>query len=287
MDKFVSYSQNFITDPNLVKALIKKSNLAISDTVLEIGAGKGIITTELSKACKKVIAVEIDKNLYDFLSSNLKSSNITLINEDILKVNLPNEGFKVFSNIPFNYTSRIIDRLYFENNSPQSAYLIMQKEVGDIYLGLPRETQNALLLKPFFEIKVFYKFNKKDFKPAPFIDIIMLHIDKLEIPLIEETNKDNYFDFVVYGTTQCKTTLKENLSKIFTSEQFKRLAKNLDFSVTTRPLDITYIQWVELFKYYQEFVIEGKKALVKDSYNKQKLEQSKLKKVYKTWRHSY
>ncbi|OGC49515.1 hypothetical protein A2W32_00775 [candidate division WWE3 bacterium RBG_16_37_10] len=280
--RFVSFSQNFINNPNLIKRLIKQSDISISDIVIEIGAGKGVITKQLCKTCKHVIAIEIDSNLYNQLLNNLKIGNITLINNNILRVNLPKTGYKVFSNIPFNYTSRIMNKLYFQGNPPQSAYLIMQREAGNIYIGYPRETQKSLLLKPFFRIEVFHRFNKTIFRPTPSIDANMLQIKVVKNPILEKGSMLEYFDFVVYGTTQYKNTLKKSLSKIFTHEQFKRLSKDLEFSVEAKPLDLTYIQWVKLYKYYKYAVIDKKKMIVNGSYHKQELLQKHLKKSFRT-----
>lgn len=278
----IPYSQNFISDPNLIKALLKRSDISISDTVIDIGAGKGVVTNQLAVFCKEVIAVEIDNTLFKTLVDCAQKSNVTCINNDILKVNLPRVAYKVFSNIPFNYTSRIMEKLYFQGNSPISAYVIMQEEASNLYLGYPRETQKSLLLKPFFEISAYHNFKKTDFTPKPNVDAVMLYIRKLQQSYIKEECKQEYFDFVVYGTTQYKTTLKKSLSKIFTHEQFKRLSQTIRFSIEAKPLDLSFKQWVALFEYYQRGVANEKKAFVNGSYTKQKTSQAKLKKFYRT-----
>lgn len=278
----IPYSQNFISDPQLVKGLLKRSDISISDIVLDIGAGKGVVTAQLAVFCKEVIAVEIDPTLFKSLVACVQKPNVTCINNDILKVNLPRVDYKVFSNIPFNYTSRIMEKLYFQSIPPVSAYIIMQEEAGNLYLGALRETQKSLLLKPFFEIAVYHNFKKTDFTPKPNVDAVMLYIKKLQQSCIEEAHKQDYFDFVVYGTTQYKTNLKKSLSKIFTHEQFKRLAQSIRFNPDAKPLDLSFKQWVTIFEYYQRGVTGTKKAFVNGSYIKQKNAQEKLKKFYRT-----
>lgn len=279
----IPYSQNFISDPDLIKRLLKQSDITVSDIVLDIGAGKGVLTQQLLSVCKKVIAVEIDPSLFKCLCLKYPSTpNVQLVNNDFLKISLPHDTFKVFSNIPFNYTSRIMDKLYFQGNTPTSAYIIMQREASNIYLGLPRETQKSLLLKPFFDIDIFHSFKKTDFFPTPQVDADMIYIKRLVKPYIEIDYIEKYYDFIVYGTTQYKTTLKKSLSKIFTHEQFKRLATSLGFPLEAKPLDLSFKQWIELFNYYQHGVLETKKTLVKNSYLKQKVTQQNLKKVYRT-----
>lgn len=278
----IPYSQNFISDPNLIKALLKRSDISISDIVIDIGAGKGAITKHLVLQCKEVIAVEIDTELLNLLAKSINNPNVRLINSDILKVNLPSTDYKVFSNIPFNYTSRIMDKVYFQGNSPSSAYILMQHEACSIYLGIPRETQKSLLLKPFFEFSIFHKFCKSDFTPKPQVDCSMLYVKKLLVPHLREELKNEYYDFVVYGTTQYKLTLKKSLSKIFTHEQFTRLSQQIGFPIEAKPLDLSFMHWVKLFNYFHVGVIEQKRILVNGSYQKQRLSQQKLKKFYRT-----
>ena len=281
-DRFIAFSQNFIADPNLVKRLIKQSCISISDIVIDIGAGKGAITKLLSKSCKEVVAIELDRKLYTCLAHDLYEKNITLIHNDILKVGLPRSNYKVFSNIPFNYTSRIMNKLYFRNNPPKCAYLIMQREAAKLYAGLSRETQKSLLLKPFFSIETFHKFRKNDFRPVPSVDINMVKIEKLENPLVDKKDRPEYFDFVVYGTTRYKRNLKKSLSKIFTHEQFKRLSKKLAFDLEAKPLDLKHTQWVALYYYYKDGVESKKKLIVNGAYTRQRILQNRLKKVYRT-----
>lgn len=114
-----AYSQNLIRSPLLVKRLLNRSRISCDDIIIEIGAGKGIITKELAKRCKKVVAYEIDPSLYTELSCDLaRHSNIELINSDFLKSTLPKCDYKIFSNIPFNFTSRILDKLLKADNPP-------------------------------------------------------------------------------------------------------------------------------------------------------------------------
>ena len=98
-------SQNFIRDPRLVAALIERSSLGPDDLVYEIGPGKGIITAQLARCCKRVIAIEKDPALALMLQKKFgHQPNLTIYNADFLRQPLPHQPYKVFSNIPFNIT---------------------------------------------------------------------------------------------------------------------------------------------------------------------------------------
>ncbi len=285
VDRSLAYSQNFITNPKLIRKILSKSNITRDDLVLEIGAGFGSITKELAATCKEVIAIELDAFLFQKLTHNISEcKNITTINTDFLNFCLPQIPYKVFSNIPFNFTSRIMRKLFFYSNPPSLAYFVIQKEAIHKYMGFPRETQISLLIKPFVEMKIIHTFNKEDFNPCPKVIAVLVEIKTLQYPILSRDSYLNYRDFIVYGTTQGKTTLKKNFKKIFTHEQFKRLAQNLDFNLTAYPLDLAFQQWLELFNFYNLQVIDDKRRLVNGSYLRQHKLQNKLKKVYKTRR---
>ena len=127
MRKRIAYSQNFLKSKALVSGLIEKSLITKNDVVYEIGAGQGIITEKLLKAAKKVIAFEIDENLFNKLLTRFKNeTKLELKKGDFQKYPLPTNPYKVFSNIPFNITSAVINRLTQTNNPPQDSFLIIQ-----------------------------------------------------------------------------------------------------------------------------------------------------------------
>ena len=161
----LSHSQNFLRDPELVKKLVEKSSLTSEDMVLEIGPGKGIITSVLAKHCKRVLAVEADKNLHLELKGKFSSlTNIEIHHQDFLEFSLPKYEYKVFSNIPFNITADIVRKLFDSENSPTNSYLIMQKEAAEKYGGFKSETLFSVLHKPWFAFNKVYEFQKNDFE---------------------------------------------------------------------------------------------------------------------------
>lgn len=100
--KNLGYSQNFLVNKKLVERLISKSNIDVTDYVIEIGPGKGIITDVLSQHAGEVVAVEYDQELYNNLVRYHSHDNVTYIFGDFLKYKLPlNRRYKIFSNIPF------------------------------------------------------------------------------------------------------------------------------------------------------------------------------------------
>lgn len=281
----VMYSQNFLRSRELVNKLLDISNFTKDDIVYEIGAGKGIITDELAKRCRKVIAFEIDHTFYHQLQSKYEDyEKVELHKGDFLTAPLPQATYKVFSNIPFNITADIIRKLTHTRVPPVDSYLVIQKEAALKFLGFPtgQETQASLSLRPWFDLQVRYHFRSTDFSPIPHVAIVLLQLRKREQPLIDENNAQLYKDFIAYAFSRWKPTLAEGLKEVLTKVQVFRLAKDLGFSEAATQTNLHFSQWLGLFRYFLTGVEARKKEYVKGMEKRQKNQQRKLAKIHRT-----
>jgi 16S rRNA A1518/A1519 N6-dimethyltransferase RsmA/KsgA/DIM1 with predicted DNA glycosylase/AP lyase activity len=282
----IRYSQNFVTNPDLVSALLDKSSIGREDTVYEIGSGLGMITAKLARRCKQVVAVETDRRLYERLKGKFGYvDNVMLICGDFLAQALPSEPYKVFSNIPFNITADIVRKLVESENPPLDAYLFVQKEAAKKLSGSPfgaQETQFSVLTKPRFEYRVIHKLARTDFQPPPAVDVVLLQITRRSEPLIDTEQWAAYRDFIVYAFNAKKPTLKQGLGPVFTHHQFKQLAKDLRFDLRSIPSELGFEQWLGLFRYFCVGVIEEKQQLVWGTEAERRRQQQRLQKVHRT-----
>ena len=140
------FGQNFLIDTHVLEKIVSAAEITPEDMVLEIGPGIGTLTQYLCEAAREVVAVEIDRNLIPILEDTLSGyDNVTVLNEDILKVDLNrlveerNGGrpIKVVANLPYYITTPIIMGL-FESHVPLSSVTVMiQKEVADRMKAAP------------------------------------------------------------------------------------------------------------------------------------------------------
>ncbi len=178
-------SQNFLVNRELIKQLIRSSSISSSDTVLEIGSGRGIITRELLKITSHVIPIEKDPKL-------------TKHPQDFLTFPLPQKPYKIFSNIPFSITGAIVRKLLQAPNPPSDCYLIMQAEAAAKFLIHPKaNTLAAILYYPFWDIRTVHRFARTDFAPVPAVDSVLLRLT----PRSLIPNKSVYQDFVAHQFT--------------------------------------------------------------------------------------
>ena len=233
-----------------------------SDTVYEIGPGNGIITAELAGIARRVVAIEKDPELVRGLRERFRAlENVEIVEEDFLdysfnacfaSVGRETSAFKLFANIPYNITAPILRKVIDERSSLCDVYLILQKEAAEKFSGSPRETLFSILAKPFFEFEILFGLRRTDFWPVPNVDSVFLSIRRRTRPLLERPNVGPYRDFVQYGFGRWKPNLKLAFKNVFTYKQWKRLSRDLDFPLNATPTELSFEQWLGLYRSFRD-----------------------------------
>lgn len=202
----IKYTQNFLKSPSLVRELITNSKIVEGDTVIEIGSGKGIITQYLAEivgTSGQVIALEIDRVLSDDLAVQFANVHqVKVVNVDARNYNFGKHNtYNVFSNIPFMYTSDLMNILLDVNTGAELGYVIVQKESALMYGGTElgsESTLKSLLAIPNYSFSVFHQFSKSDFVPSPQVETVLLGFSKREKALVSQDEYEIYADFVAF-----------------------------------------------------------------------------------------
>lgn len=258
--KRIALGQNFLRDPKLVATLVRRSSVGPNDVVVEIGPGEGIITRELAKVAKRIIAIEMDVALATSLKQKMKDQpHVEIYAGDFLQFDVPETTYKIFSNIPFNRTADIIKRI-LNSEQIKETYVIVQKEAGEKYCGTPRETQVSVLYKPWVSAEIVHQFSATDFEPEPGTDAVMLVLRRRENPLVPAHQKEFYRQFINHGFHAPKNNLALSFKRVFTYEQWKRLARNLNFPIKVTASALGFEQWLRLFQYFMTGVAQEKKV---------------------------
>ena len=132
-----SLGQNFITDKNLLAAIVADAGVTSSDVVLEIGAGAGALTELLSGAAERVVAVEVDKKLAPYLKNKFAGTNVEVLEADILKLDdtflrgLFDKPFKIVANLPYYITTPILFKFIEGGFELKDITVMVQKELAE------------------------------------------------------------------------------------------------------------------------------------------------------------
>lgn len=230
------YGQNFLIDSNILEKIVASAGITEEDTVLEIGPGIGTLTQHLAEAAKKVICVEIDRNMIPVLEYTLADfENVTVINQDILKADIVNilkengaESAKVVANLPYYITTPIIMELLEKDLPIESITVMIQKEVAErMQTGPGSKDYGALSLAVAFYSKAEVKMTVSPncFIPRPNVDSAVIRLDKLKEPAVKVKDRAEMFRIIKGAFEQRRKTLTNALSH---SSAYKTDKKNIE-----------------------------------------------------------
>jgi 23S rRNA (adenine-N6)-dimethyltransferase len=236
-----------------VERLVARSEIGPDDLVLEIGPGRGIITEALARRAGRVVAVEKDPALSAQLRRRFEGdSSVSVVAGDFLRAPLPDEPFSVFASIPFNATSEIVGRLVGAARPPDDSFLVVQREAADRYLGRylgrPRETLVAALLKPWFEPSIVHRFERDDFSPSPRVDVVMLRLRKRGPPLLAWGDGQLFRDFVSFGFTGWRPSVLSSLEQLVGRTRARQVAQEIGLPLAAPPSLVPFALWLRLFQ---------------------------------------
>ncbi len=211
--------QNFLFDPSILRKIVETAKIKHDDTVVEIGPGLGALTKMLIEAAKKIIAIELDYELYEKLKDELKEfKNIELIHGDALKYSYEElEPFKVVANIPYYITTPIIFRLIQARKNLKSMTLTIQKEVAQRIVGKPGTKDYGVLsiaVQYYANPELKFIIPKGAFRPVPKVDSAVIHIEILDKPRVTVIDEKLFFKIVRTAFAQRRKTLSNSLKSI-------------------------------------------------------------------------
>ena len=251
-----SLGQNFLHSEAIIKDIVRAGNISKTDTVLEIGPGKGILTTELLKNAGKVISVEKDNRLIPILKEQFKKEiaegKFILIHADILTLNpipyglYPN-SYKLIANIPYYITGQIFRKFLSGENNPSTIVLLVQKEVAErIITRDNKESILSLSVKAYGEPTYVRTVSAGNFFPKPSVDSAILAIDNISKDFFNDFSGDLFFKIIKTGFGQKRKMLLGNLKKLFKKEDLEIAFKKCAIDEKSRAEDLPIEKWGEL-----------------------------------------
>lgn len=256
------FGQNFLIDSNILAKIVESAEVTKEDFVLEIGPGIGTMTQYLAESAREVVAVEIDKSLIPILGDTLSSyDNVTVINEDILKVDIErlvqekNQGkpIKVVANLPYYITTPIIMGL-FESHVPLKSITIMvQKEVADrMQVGPGTKDYGALSLavQYYARPEIIAYVSPACFIPKPNVGSAVIRLDRYEKPPVETEDEAFLFAVIKAAFNQRRKTLANGLANArelgITRQQAEEALLQMELSPSIRGEALTLREFADL-----------------------------------------
>ena len=209
--------QNFLTDPDALETLIEAARLGADDTVVEVGPGLGVLTYELVRWVKEVVAIEFDRRLAARLTEELRVPNLRVVVANALQVD-PGallggaRPYKVVANLPYQITSALL-RHFLEAAAPADLLVVMvQWEVAERIVAAPPEMSVlAHSVQIYAEPEIVARVPAAAFLPAPQVDSAIVRLTRRPQLLVEGDDVDRFFRVVKAGFLHARKKLSNSL----------------------------------------------------------------------------
>lgn len=244
-----AFGQNFISDPQIIEAIVDASGAGPLDTVVEIGPGKGALTCSLAERAARVIAVELDSTVIPLLKGNLAGAkNVEIVNEDILKFDWslavsggfgPSDGasgaateikckqgaypqtpcnggaLRIVGNLPYYITTPILLGILEKNVPAKSITVMVQKEVAERIAAGPGGRDYGVLsisLQYYADCSYVLDVPAEYFEPRPKVDSAVVNLTLKKERILDPSEEPGFFALVKAAFSQRRKTLQNSLS---------------------------------------------------------------------------
>ena len=253
--------QNFLIDDNVIENIVEAAEINEKDFVIEIGPGLGTLTSKLVEKAGKVIAIELDKKMLKILNDRFALyNNFSLINEDVLKVDLnnliqqentQNYTVKIVANLPYYITTPIVMKLLEEKLNIDSITVMVQKEVADRLTETPGgKNTGAITYCVYYYAKPqeVLTVPNTSFVPEPKVNSEVIKLNIRKEPPVALKDEKLFFKVVKASFMQRRKTLLNGLanSGIASKEKLKEILQELNLSENIRGESLNIEQFAEI-----------------------------------------
>jgi 16S rRNA (adenine1518-N6/adenine1519-N6)-dimethyltransferase len=255
-----SLGQHFLTDRRVLQRILAAASLSPADTVVEVGAGKGVLTRALAAAAGRVIAVEIDAGLCEHLRRRLAArANVEPVCADILS--LPPDDllaraqasppYVVVANLPYYIASAVL-RHFLESARPPARMIVMvQAEVGQSIAAPPgRMSLLSISVQFYAQARVLFYVPPRAFRPPPKVRSAVIRLDVRPEPAVAVDDRQAFFQMVQAGFAAPRKQLRNALALglSFKPGAAQRLLDAANIDPTRRAQTLTLDEWGQLYR---------------------------------------
>jgi 16S rRNA (adenine1518-N6/adenine1519-N6)-dimethyltransferase len=254
-----SLSQNFLINDRAAKKIVDSLDIQKDDTVLEVGAGKGALTKYLLEKAEKVIAVEIDKKLCQYLEQRfLEKNNLVLINQDILKIEFKElagqkSHLKVIGNLPYQITSPLFSFLLENRKFISLSVLMVQKEVAKRICAQPGNkdwSPLSVTVQLHSDVKALFHLKPNSFFPPPEVESSVIKIIFQRKPKLIIADEKTFFLVVRSAFGQRRKIILNSLSANLNlpKEKVELILDKVKIDSKRRPETLSIQEFADLSK---------------------------------------
>jgi len=249
--------QNFLYDPAIARRIVAEADIGPNSVVVELGAGRGILTRAIAETGARLVALEVDRDLYDTLAEELNEvfgadaatvQRVELVNVDFTKVSLGEllsqrdlERCTLMGNIPYNLTREVLFTFLVDaHDIIDGAAIMVQKEVGDRIVSPPGSRVygiTSVVLQSLYDVRTVIKVSPGSFNPRPRVASVVLGFTPLERPIVAPDELGHYKQFVKNVFQQRRKTLQNTMKSFYdlSEAELDAIRSETDIDLQSRP----------------------------------------------------
>ena len=246
-----SLGQNFLVNPGIVRRIIDACDLKPTDTVLEIGPGKGALTHFFSEHVANVIAIEKDGQLAEQLKKTFKNTHVNIVAADILKYpfdKLPDD-VKIIGNLPYNIATPIIEKVLENRKKFRVFFLTVQLEYGQRIAAKPNSKSYgsfSCFVQYYPDPKILFKIGNSSFRPVPKVQSCFLRLDLSKEPKYKVDDEAFLFRIIRGCFGQRRKTIANSLSVVLDKGMISDLLETLNIDPKLRAENLDLEEYVRI-----------------------------------------
>lgn len=250
-----SLGQNFLIDNEVINKIVDEVSACNNDLIIEIGPGRGALTSKLKKKGCNIIAYELDKDLKNILSK-LEDDKLHVIYKDFLNSNIKDDikdikynNLYLVGNLPYYITTPIIEHVIKENINFTKFTIMIQKEVADRFMAHEKTKDYGyitLVLKYYFEINKVCDVSKYAFNPVPKVESSVISFTPRKNKV--DVKADSYFKFLKNAFRMKRKNLRNNFNGIYDLEKLEEVLEKYGLDLSVRAEELSEEIFVDLWK---------------------------------------
>jgi len=225
------FGQNFLKDAAIIHGIIQSINPLPDDLLIEIGPGLGALTKPLIEKTNRLLAIELDRDIVNWMKNEYSKKNIIIFNEDVLNFNFNqfDQKIRIVGNLPYNISTPILFKCIDNILIIKDLHFMLQKEVVDRMIATPSSSEYgrlSVMLQYYFSMDHLVYVPKESFEPEPKIESSFVRlIPHEEYPFIAN-NIEQFGRIVKEAFSQRRKTIRNTLKSFISENDFEKIGIN-------------------------------------------------------------
>ena len=250
------FGQNFLVDRSVLQQLVAAADIAVGDEILEVGAGTGVLTRELAKQAKRVVAVELERDMLALLAKTTSHSpNVELIARNLLFLNpvtvFGQAPYKLVANLPYYITAPTFRHFLESANPPRVLVVMVQQEVAERIVAQPGELSVLAISVQFYgQPRIVTRVPASSFYPAPKVDSAILRVDVHADAPLSVSERESFFRLVQAGFSEKRKQLHNSLTHglHYKNEIVRAWLAEAGIDASRRAETLSIAEWLHLWR---------------------------------------